>query len=175
MKLLWVKAGGLLPPDIGGKIRSYNILKQLARKHEITLFTFYAEHPDDVHPRGADIFSKVVAVPWPGTRDTTNNPTTARIPSRMLLAGPATETRMSSRTGWRRLCGSTGVGLAQPMKPIPESIPSSGTSTVPMGSTCLIGFSEIRPSMRAVGSPHRFAVQACADSCTQIANTNAMI
>ena len=65
MKLLWVKAGGLLPPDIGGKIRSYNILKQLARKHEITLFTFYAEHPDDVHPRGADIFSKVVAVPLP--------------------------------------------------------------------------------------------------------------
>ena len=65
MKLLWVKAGGLLPPDIGGKIRSYNILRQLARKHEITLFTFYAEHPDDVHPRGADIFSKVVAVPLP--------------------------------------------------------------------------------------------------------------
>ena len=41
MKLLWVKAGGLLPPDMGGKIRSYNILKQLARRHEITLFTFY--------------------------------------------------------------------------------------------------------------------------------------
>jgi hypothetical protein len=58
MKLLWVKAGGLLPPDMGGKIRSYNILKQLARRHEITLFTFYPEHPDDQHLRGNGIFSR---------------------------------------------------------------------------------------------------------------------
>jgi hypothetical protein len=27
MKILWVKAGGLVPPDTGGKIRSYNILR----------------------------------------------------------------------------------------------------------------------------------------------------
>jgi sugar transferase (PEP-CTERM/EpsH1 system associated) len=65
MKLLWVKAGGLLPPDMGGKIRSYNILKQLARRHEITLFTFYREHPDDQHLRGNDIFSNIVPVPLP--------------------------------------------------------------------------------------------------------------
>jgi sugar transferase (PEP-CTERM/EpsH1 system associated) len=65
MKLLWVKAGGLLPPDMGGKIRSYNILKQLARRHEITLFTFYPEHPEDQHLRGNDLFSKIVAVPLP--------------------------------------------------------------------------------------------------------------
>jgi sugar transferase (PEP-CTERM/EpsH1 system associated) len=65
MKLLWVKAGGLLPPDMGGKIRSYNILKQLARQHEITLFTFYPEHPDDQHLRGAGIFAKLVPVPLP--------------------------------------------------------------------------------------------------------------
>src|ERR1022692_3353719 len=65
MKLLWVKAGGLLPPDMGGKIRSYNILKQLARRHEITLFTFYPEHPDDQHLRGNGMFSKLVPVPLP--------------------------------------------------------------------------------------------------------------
>jgi len=65
MKLLWVKAGGLLPPDTGGKIRSFQILKQLARTHEITLFTFYPAHANDLHPQGADIFSKVVAVPLP--------------------------------------------------------------------------------------------------------------
>ena len=65
MKLLWVKAGGLLPPDMGGKIRSYNILKQLARRHEITLFTFYPEHPDDQHLRGNGIFSRIVPVPLP--------------------------------------------------------------------------------------------------------------
>ena len=65
MKLLWVKAGGLLPPDMGGKIRSYNILKQLARRHEITLFTFYPEHPDDQHLRGNGIFAELVPVPLP--------------------------------------------------------------------------------------------------------------
>jgi len=65
MKLLWVKAGGLLPPDMGGKIRSYNILKQLARRHEITLFTFYQEHPGDQHPGGKGIFAKLAAVPLP--------------------------------------------------------------------------------------------------------------
>jgi sugar transferase (PEP-CTERM/EpsH1 system associated) len=65
VKILWVKAGGLLPPDMGGKIRSYQILKQLARRHEITLFTFYGEHPDDQHLRGNAIFSKIVPVPLP--------------------------------------------------------------------------------------------------------------
>ena len=63
MKLLWVKAGGLLPPDMGGKIRSYNILKQLAKRHEITLFTFYQEHPGDQHLRGDGFFSHIVPVP----------------------------------------------------------------------------------------------------------------
>jgi len=33
LRLLWVKAGGLVPPDVGGKIRSYNILKELAKRH----------------------------------------------------------------------------------------------------------------------------------------------
>jgi sugar transferase (PEP-CTERM/EpsH1 system associated) len=65
MKLLWVKAGGLLPPDTGGKIRSYQILKQLALRHDITLFTFYPRHSNDQHQRGSGIFSKVVAVPLP--------------------------------------------------------------------------------------------------------------
>lgn len=65
MKLLWVKAGGLLPPDMGGKIRSYHILKQLARRHQITLFSFYPQHPDDQHLRGNGFFAKIVPVPLP--------------------------------------------------------------------------------------------------------------
>jgi sugar transferase (PEP-CTERM/EpsH1 system associated) len=65
MKLLWVKAGGLLPADMGGKIRSFQILKQLASRHSITLFTFYPEHPDDQHLHANGIFSKIVPVPLP--------------------------------------------------------------------------------------------------------------
>jgi polysaccharide biosynthesis protein PslH len=63
MKILWVKAGGLVPPDTGGKIRSYNILRELAREHSITFFSFYAAHQNDCHPTLKDFFDRVVCVP----------------------------------------------------------------------------------------------------------------
>lgn len=63
MKILWVKAGGLVPPDTGGKIRSYNILRQLARQHSITFFSFYAEHDNDLHSGLNDAFDRVICVP----------------------------------------------------------------------------------------------------------------
>ena len=63
MKILWVKAGGLVPPDTGGKIRSYNILRELARQHSITFFSFYAAHDSDLHPDLKDMFDRVVSVP----------------------------------------------------------------------------------------------------------------
>lgn len=63
MKILWVKAGGLLPLDTGGKIRSYNILKELARNHEITFFTFYAKLAEDPHPQLKSSFAHVENYP----------------------------------------------------------------------------------------------------------------
>lgn len=65
MKILWVKAGGLVPPDIGGKIRSYSILKELAKTHEVTLFNFYAAHNDDVHSGLNGTFERVVNLSLP--------------------------------------------------------------------------------------------------------------
>jgi hypothetical protein len=44
MRVLWVKAGGVVPADSGGRIRSLHILNELARQHSITIFTYYAEH-----------------------------------------------------------------------------------------------------------------------------------
>jgi glycosyltransferase involved in cell wall biosynthesis len=41
MKILWVKAGKLWPVDTGGKIRSFNILRHLGRKHEVTTLSYY--------------------------------------------------------------------------------------------------------------------------------------
>src|SRR5579863_1165254 len=41
MRVLWVKAGKLLPVDTGGKIRSYNILLHLVRNHDVTLLSYY--------------------------------------------------------------------------------------------------------------------------------------
>jgi glycosyltransferase involved in cell wall biosynthesis len=49
MKVLWVKAGKLLPVDTGGKIRSYNILRHLARNHKVTLLSYYGGQPDPVY------------------------------------------------------------------------------------------------------------------------------
>lgn len=63
MKILWVKAGGLVPPDTGGKIRSYNILRQLAKCHEVTFFSFYAAHENDLHAKLSQIFQRVIRVP----------------------------------------------------------------------------------------------------------------
>src|SRR5580700_6768717 len=63
MKILWVKAGGLVPPDTGGKIRSYNILRELARQHSVTFFSFYSAHAGDVHPSLSNVFDRIVCVP----------------------------------------------------------------------------------------------------------------
>lgn len=63
MRILWVKAGGLVPPDTGGKIRSYNILRQLAEHHAITFFSFYAAHENDIHAELSQIFQSVVRIP----------------------------------------------------------------------------------------------------------------
>jgi polysaccharide biosynthesis protein PslH len=49
VRILWVKAGKLLPVDTGGKIRSYNILRQLARHHEVTLLSYYGGQRDSTY------------------------------------------------------------------------------------------------------------------------------
>jgi glycosyltransferase involved in cell wall biosynthesis len=46
MRIGWVKAGKLLPVDTGGKIRSYNLLRQLATRHELVLLTYYGGPQD---------------------------------------------------------------------------------------------------------------------------------
>jgi len=46
MKIHWVKAGKILPVDTGGKIRSFNILRHLAREHEIVFLSYY-DGPQD--------------------------------------------------------------------------------------------------------------------------------
>jgi sugar transferase (PEP-CTERM/EpsH1 system associated) len=63
MKILWVKAGGLVPPDTGGKIRSYYILRELAKRHSVTFFSFYAEHPGDIHHQLTQFFERLVCIP----------------------------------------------------------------------------------------------------------------
>jgi polysaccharide biosynthesis protein PslH len=63
MKILWVKAGGLVPPDSGGKIRSYNILRELAKENSVTLFSFHAADANNAHQELSGIFRRVISVP----------------------------------------------------------------------------------------------------------------
>jgi polysaccharide biosynthesis protein PslH len=46
VRILWVKAGKILPVDTGGKIRSFNLLRQLAARHATTLLSYYAGSRD---------------------------------------------------------------------------------------------------------------------------------
>ncbi len=46
MRVLWVKGGKLLPVDTGGKIRSFNILRRLSNKHEVTLISYHGGRRD---------------------------------------------------------------------------------------------------------------------------------
>jgi len=63
VRVLWVKAGKLLPVDTGGKIRSYNILRFLAKNKddEVTLLSYYGGRRD------AD-YEAALAKEFPGSR-----------------------------------------------------------------------------------------------------------
>lgn len=41
MKILWVKANKILPVHSGGDLRSFNILRQLAKHHDVTFLSYY--------------------------------------------------------------------------------------------------------------------------------------
>ena len=63
MKILWVKSGGFLPLDTGGKIRSYSLLRELARRHDMSVFTFYPKHANDQHGNLREFCREVVLAP----------------------------------------------------------------------------------------------------------------
>ena len=46
MRILWVKIGGLWPTNTGGRLRSFNILSELAREHEVSVFTTHLPDED---------------------------------------------------------------------------------------------------------------------------------
>ena len=63
MRILWVKGGKLIPVDTGGKIRSYNLLRQLAARHEVTLLSYYDGPKDAAYESEiVEHFSHAVAI-----------------------------------------------------------------------------------------------------------------
>jgi sugar transferase (PEP-CTERM/EpsH1 system associated) len=65
VNILWVKSGGFLPLDAGGKIRSFSIARELAHRHNLTVFTFYPQQSDDPHYLLNETFHRVECLPVP--------------------------------------------------------------------------------------------------------------
>jgi glycosyltransferase involved in cell wall biosynthesis len=67
MRILWVKAGKLLPPDTGGKLRSYHLLKELARSHAVVVYTYYeGAHDQEYEAEVAATFPGAITRRTPG-------------------------------------------------------------------------------------------------------------
>lgn len=49
MRVLWVKAGKILPVDTGGRIRSFNILRHLAARNETVFLSYYDGARDEAY------------------------------------------------------------------------------------------------------------------------------
>jgi glycosyltransferase involved in cell wall biosynthesis len=71
MKILWVKAGKMLPVDTGGKIRSYNILRKLASRHEVTFLSYYGGRRDETYEREIREWMPGTRVIYTATPDST--------------------------------------------------------------------------------------------------------
>ena len=68
MKLLWLNAGLLLPLDKGGKLRTWHVMRHLARRHDITYLSFADRRrarPTARHARGVLDGSKQSRAPIP--------------------------------------------------------------------------------------------------------------
>jgi glycosyltransferase involved in cell wall biosynthesis len=64
MKILWVKAGKILPVDTGGRIRSYNILRHLAQTDQVTFLSYYPGERDPEYDRAiAEQFPGALSFP----------------------------------------------------------------------------------------------------------------
>ena len=59
MRILWLKSDLLLPLDKGGKLRTWHLMRHLARRHEITYLSF--AEPDQARP-GAEAIVGMKAV-----------------------------------------------------------------------------------------------------------------
>ena len=63
MKILWVKPGKILPLDTGGKLRTYNILRHLSARHQLTYVSYYVGARDATYERDVlDLFPGTVAL-----------------------------------------------------------------------------------------------------------------
>jgi glycosyltransferase involved in cell wall biosynthesis len=65
LRTLWIKPGGFLPLDSGGKIRSFHTVKALAKYWPTTVITYYPEEKHDQNGQLAEFVEKLITIPLP--------------------------------------------------------------------------------------------------------------
>lgn len=65
MRILWIKVGGLWPPNTGGRLRSLHMLAELSQRHRLTLLTTHSS-PGEAEALRAHLprCERVVSVPY---------------------------------------------------------------------------------------------------------------
>ena len=97
MRILWVKAGKLVPVDTGGKIRSYNILRRLAERHEVTFLSHYGGEKDPAYEREIHQHLAGAEVVYTGVRDATTLERGLTYLQRLPSAAPFGVTKFTTR------------------------------------------------------------------------------
>jgi sugar transferase (PEP-CTERM/EpsH1 system associated) len=64
MKILWLSANLLLPLDKGGKLRTWHLMRHLARRHDITYVSFAdPDQPESDRTGMSEVCSELITVP----------------------------------------------------------------------------------------------------------------
>lgn len=65
MRILWVKPGGLWPLNSGGRLRSFHIVSELARRHRVVLLTTHGPNDDLNGLRsGLPLCEQIMSLPY---------------------------------------------------------------------------------------------------------------
>jgi len=64
MKILWLNAGLLLPLDKGGRLRTWHLMRHLARRHDISYISFCDPNDSPEHREGMrEVATRLVTIP----------------------------------------------------------------------------------------------------------------
>jgi glycosyltransferase involved in cell wall biosynthesis len=101
LRVLWVKLGGLWPIDAGGRLRSFHVVRELARRHRVTVLTTHAPGADATAALSAQVpEAEVVSVPF--ALPSRGTPRFAAALGRAWLAGRPLEATRSRVPALRR-------------------------------------------------------------------------
>ncbi len=65
LRILWLKTGPLHPLDTGGKLRTYHMLRELSRTHDVTYLSLCPKDvPAEAQEKAGEYSQKQIWIPW---------------------------------------------------------------------------------------------------------------